>query len=208
MNILIADDERIITDLVTDLLTINGFDVTATNSTNKAIELINQNSYDIVLLDMFFPNQEGTSILKNIVKSNPQTKVLFLSSNFNSTLIRKTFELGAMGYISKKAEKEEILLAINNIAQNKKYICKSTTKLLLDDSMNEEISELSIKDKLTPREIEVLKLIAEGLTSSEIAETLFISPKTVETHKTNMMEKFDTNKTIKLIKIAFENNLI
>jgi DNA-binding NarL/FixJ family response regulator len=67
---------------------------------------------------------------------------------------------------------------------------------------------MSLKDKLTPREVEVLKLVAEGLTANEIAEVLFISVKTVETHKSNMMEKFETNKIIKLVKIAFENNII
>lgn len=208
MKILIADDEKIITDLVSDLLTGSGNHITVTNDSNSVLDLVESHNFDLVLLDMFFPNQEGTELLIDISKLKSKPFVMFLSSNFNPIIIRRAFDNGAKGYITKSASKEELLEAIKIVAEGGKYICNATTKLLLKDAMNEEISEMSLKDKLTPREIDVLKLVAEGLTANEIAEVLFISVKTVETHKSNMMEKFETNKLIKLVKIAFENNII
>ncbi len=208
MRILIADDEKIITDLVSDLLTVSGNHIKVTNDSNSVLGLVESNNFDLVLLDMFFPNQEGIDLLIDISKSKSNPPVMFLSSNFNPILIRRAFDNGATGYITKSSSKEELQEAIQIVAEGGKYICKATTKLLLKDAMNEEISEMSLKDKLTPREIEILKLVAEGLTANEIAEVLFISVKTVETHKSNMMEKFETNKIIKLVKIAFENNII
>lgn len=208
MNILIADDEKIITDLVSDSLIDTGKLVTVTNDSNSVLGLVVSTDFDIVLLDMFFPNQEGIELLIDIKKSKSNPPVMFLSSNFNPTLIRRAFDNGAHGYITKSAGKEELHEAIDKVSAGGKYLCKTTTKLLLKDAMNDEITEMSLKDKLTPREVEVLKLVAEGLTANEIAEVLFISVKTVETHKSNMMEKFETNKIIKLVKITFENNII
>lgn len=208
MNILIADDEKIITDLVSDSLIDKGKLVTVTNDSNSVLALVNNNDFDLVLLDMFFPNQEGIETLIEIKKSKSNPPVMFMSSNFNPKLIRRAFDNGAFGYITKSAGKDELHKAIDTVAAGGKYVCKATANLLLKDAMNDDISEMSLKDKLTPREIEVLKLVAEGLTANEIAEVLFISVKTVETHKSNMMEKFETNKIIKLVKIAFENNII
>jgi DNA-binding NarL/FixJ family response regulator len=208
MKLLIADDEKIITDLVSDSLIDTGKLVTVTNDSNNVLDLVNSNDFDLVLLDMFFPNQEGIDILIDIKKTNSNLPVMFMSSNFNPNLIRRAFDKGAIGYITKSAGKEELHKAIDIVTAGGKYVCEATTKLLLKDAMNDDISEMSLKDKLTPREIDVLKLVAEGLTANEIAEVLFISVKTVETHKSNMMEKFETNKIIKLVKIAFENNII
>jgi DNA-binding NarL/FixJ family response regulator len=208
MNILIADDEKIITDLVSDSLIDKGKLVTVTNDSNSVLGLVDSNNYDLVMLDMFFPNQQGIELLIDIKKSKSNPPVMFLSSNFNPAIIRRAFDNGAQGYITKSAGKEELHEAIEKVVAGGKYLCKTTTKLLLKDAMNDEITEMSLKDKLTPREVEVLKLVAEGLTANEIAEVLFISVKTVETHKSNMMEKFETNKIIKLVKIAFENNII
>lgn len=208
MNILIADDEKIITDLVSDTLGELSRSITSTNDSNEVMGLVTAGNFDIILLDMFFPNQQGIELMSEINKIKPTSPVLFLSSNFKPVLIKKAFDSGALGYISKSAGKEELISAVKSVARGEKYICKKTSELILKDTMNDEIAELSLSDKLTSREIEILKLIAEGLTANEIAETLFISPKTVENHKANMMDKFETNKIVKLVKIAFENNII
>ena len=113
-----------------------------------------------------------------------------------------------MGYISKKAEKIELQTAIEKVMQNKKFICKATKEIIEKDYTNEKSEGIDIKSKLTNRELEVLNLIADGMTTNEIANQLYISPKTVESHKSNLMEKFETNKTAKLIRIAVENNII
>jgi DNA-binding NarL/FixJ family response regulator len=183
MNILLADDERIITDLISDLLSESSHRVDVTNNYSDVLELIAR-------------------------KVAPKLPVMFLSSNFNPVLIRRAFDNGAIAYVTKNVSKVELLQAVETVLAGKKYICKNTSQLLIKDSIKDEISELSLKQKLTTREVEILKLVAEGLTANEIAEELFISQKTVETHKANIMEKFETNRIIKLVKIAFENNII
>ena len=208
MNILIADDEKMITDLVSDFLSNSSYSVIVTNNPDEVIEMISLNNIDLVLLDMFFPDQVGLELLVDIKKSKLNPPVIFLSSNFNPVLIRRAFDNGAMGYLTKSAGKNELQEAVDIVASGGKYICKTTSNLIIKDAMKDNIEELSLKEKLTPREIEILLLVAEGLTASEIAEALFISVKTVESHKSNMMEKFETNKIVKLVKIAFENNII
>lgn len=208
MNILIADDEKIITDLVADSLVGLSDNIITTNDYSKVMKLTKGEQFDIILLDMFFPNQQGIELMNEIKKTKSTSPVLFLSSNFNPILIKKAFDSGASGYISKSAGKEELISAVKSVVKGEKYICKKTSELILKDAMNDEIEELSLAEKLTEREVEILKLIADGLTANEIAETLFISPKTVENHKANMMEKFETNKIVKLVKVAFENNII
>jgi DNA-binding NarL/FixJ family response regulator len=208
MNILLADDERIITDLISDLLSESSHRVDVTNNYSDVLELIAKTGYDLLLLDMFFPNQVGLELLAEIRKVAPKLPVMFLSSNFNPVLIRRAFDNGAIAYVTKNVSKVELLQAVETVLAGKKYICKNTSQLLIKDSIKDEISELSLKQKLTTREVEILKLVAEGLTANEIAEELFISQKTVETHKANIMEKFETNRIIKLVKIAFENNII
>lgn len=208
MDILVADDEQMITDLITDLLSNFSYNVIVTNEMDKVLGLISTHNFGLVMLDMFFPDQQGIELLIDIKKLNKSIPVLFLSSNFNPTLIRRAFDSGANGYITKSASKEELLIAVSTVVEGKKFICKNTSQLLIKDTINDDIEELSIRDKLTPREIDILKLVAEGLTANEIADALFISVKTVETHKSNIMDKFETNKIIKLIKIAFENNII
>lgn len=129
MNILIADDEKIITDLVSDSLAGTGKQVTVTNDSNSVLGLIDINNYDLVMLDMFFPNQQGIELLIDIKKSKSNPPVMFLSSNFNPLLIRRAFDNGAQGYITKSADKEELHEAIDTVALGGKYVCKATANL-------------------------------------------------------------------------------
>ena len=208
MNILIVDDEKLFTELIKDYLLENNFNVFHTNKYNETIENIVTNNIDVVLLDLFFPDQKGIEVLKSIQSNSRLLPVIILSSNFEPRLIRKSFENGALGYLTKNVTKDELLKAINSVMGGNKYLCKDTEQTLLKYATYDEVDGLPLTQKLTDKEKEILNLISEGFTTNQISKKLYISHRTVETHRNNLMQKFETNRVGKLVRTAIENNII
>lgn len=208
MNILIVDDEKLVTELISDYLTDYNYNVFVNNKYNKTLELIQIHSIELIILDLFFPDLQGIELLKSITHNSPNIPVIILSSNFEPRLIRKSFEYGALGYISKNVSKQELLEGMEEIIKGNKYFCTDTMTSLLNFATYDEADGLKLEQKLTAKEKQILELISQGLTSNQISEELFISVRTVETHRNNLMQKFDTNRIGKLVRTAIENNII
>lgn len=168
----------------------------------EAMELIKTNSPHIVITDISMPEISGIELTEKIRKEYPEVKVIAMSTFNERSYISRMVQNGASGYILKSAGREEIEEAILTVQEGKLYMS-------IDLQMNQqEQQEISKTPLLTSREKEVLLLIAEGYTNPQIAAKLFVSPYTVDSHRKNLLTKFDVNNTAGLIKLAAKHGLV
>jgi DNA-binding NarL/FixJ family response regulator len=164
---------------------------------------------DIVLIDIAMPRLNGLEATRRIMQSNPQAKILILSMHENEEYVRQVFASGAMGYILKDAAVRELLGAIRAIYRGEVVLSPAITRLVVEDYLRWGDLQMNHLDTgLSPREREVLQLIAEGYTNSEIAGILSISIKTVQSHRGNLMRKLDLHDRGDLIKYAIQKKII
>lgn len=204
INILIVDDHPVVSEgvktLLKDIYFVNVVgSCTDVKSTQAFLE--NNKDVDIILMDINLPDGSGIDLCSE-VKQKYKASVIALSNYSERSMINKMIENGASGYLLKNAGSKELLDAINNVIDGKTYFSDEVTKKLL------EPSKATILPKLTRREKEILQMIAEGEPSSAIAEKLFISLLTVETHRRNIIQKFQAGNMFSVLKIAIENKII
>jgi two-component system nitrate/nitrite response regulator NarL len=183
VKILIIDDHRLFSDGIKTMLS-DIPHVEITNQINDAREALKEVELmmpDIVLMDYNMPNMNGLEATEYLLEHFSELKIIFLSMHEDSHIIEKIYASGAYGYVSKTATKETFLEAINMVLKGKKYFAKSIV-----DIVNTSISN---KVRLTKREFEIIEKVKSGLTTKQIAETLFISHYTVETHRKNIIIK-------------------
>ena len=162
---------------------------------------------DVLLLDINLPDISGIELCKTLHKKYPELYIIALT-NFNETsFVRNMIKSGANGYLLKNTNKEELQLAIETVYNGKQYLQKSIQKLLLNESIGVSISKTFIP-KLTRREDEVLNLIAKEHTTNEIADKLFVSVKTIESHRMHLIQKLEVRNTAGLMCTAIEKGLI
>ena len=176
----------------------------AVSNAFDAIPFLKKNKTDVILLDINLPDISGIDLCKKIHKEFPEIKILGISTFSERSYISRMIENGASGYLIKSASADEIAEAIDTVLKDKMY---------LSVSMEHIAKPLSIIPSdnlpaLTKREKEILQLISEGLTNNQIAEKLFISPLTVDSHRKNLLTKLNVNNTASLIKLAVQNGLI
>ncbi|MGB5556062.1 MAG: response regulator transcription factor, partial [Flavobacteriaceae bacterium] len=159
---------------------------------------------DVVLLDVNLPDINGVEMVKLILDIRATIGVLGLSTYSEPSIINQMIKNGVKGYLLKNATADELVNAISQVHQGRFYFGSEVQKILAD-SVSQESKDLP---KLTRRETHILRLIAEGKTTNTIAEELFISPLTVETHRRNLMQKLEVSNAASLIKIAVEHKLI
>lgn len=215
MRILLADDHQFILESIEILIsTIPNYEVVGTYSNGK--ELLNSlkthENIDIVMSDFNMPEMNGIELTYQIRQNYPNIKVLLLTVSEEAKNIQEAFKAGVSGYVMKKAGKAEFELALKTIASGKKYYSESVVFELLnrDKNMADLIYE-TIEEKLhnlSEREIEIITLIAQELSTNQIAEKLFISPATVETHRHNILKKLGIKNSIGLVKFAMKNGLV
>jgi DNA-binding NarL/FixJ family response regulator len=214
IKIVLIDDHKIIMDGISSLLVSEaGIEVVgqALNS-DELFHILENSKADIVMLDIFLPKPIGIEILKSLVKKYAKIKVIILSGNNEEDLISNAFQAGASGYLTKNVEKDELIEAIQAVYHGEQYISRSLEKNLTRNF----IKKATYGDKfahhkltgLTSREIEIIRLLSDGLGYKEIAALLDISTRTVETHKNNILEKLELKNTIELVKFAIKNKLI
>ncbi|AXT60380.1 DNA-binding response regulator [Aquimarina sp. AD10] len=161
---------------------------------------------DVVLLDINLPDSNGIELCKAITKQYPDLAVIGLS-NYNETgFIKNMMRNGAKGYLLKNTSKEELELAIKTVYSGKTYLPNNLKNQLLNESIG--ITTSSFIPKLTRREKEVLQLIAKEHTTEEIANTLFVTVKTIEAHRSNLIQKLGVRNTAGLVRVAFEKGLL
>lgn len=159
---------------------------------------------DVLLLDINLPDISGIELSKQIRDTYPELKIIVLSVHNEKAVISSVLQNGVNGYVLKNSIGDEIIQAIHQVIDGELYMCRQTR----DIYENQDNNGPDFIPKITRREKEILQLVTEGLTSSQIAEKLFISPYTVETHRKNLMEKFDVSNMTAIIKYATEFKLL
>jgi len=173
----------------------------ATNATS-CISFLQKNTTDVILMDINLPDKSGIDLCKEVKRTHPGVQVLALSTFNQQSFIEKMLESGASGYLLKNATQEELMEGIETVIKGKQYLSFDAATALRQAPDN------SHAPVITRREKEVLGLIANGLTNGEIAQQLFISIATVDTHRKNLLSKFDVKNTALLIKMAVQMQLI
>lgn len=165
---------------------------------------------DIVLADISLPVMSGIDITQSLSRDYPQIKVLILSMYTHEEFVIKAIKSGAKGYLPKNTNRKELVTAIETVYQNREYFSSSISKTLIERYAQNSLHQNPEKDSenaLTPRETEILKLTASGLTNAEIADRLFISKRTVESHKNHIMNKLGLKTPAELIVYAIRHHI-
>ena len=157
---------------------------------------------DVVLLDLNMPVLDGLATTHRLQAEFPQVRVLILSMVEHPHSIGQVLAAGAQGYVLKNASKSEIVVAIQTVSAGKRFLCSEIGLALLDTVLRTDTPAAPAATRLTRREHEIVRLVAEGLTTQQIADQLFTSKRTVETHRQNLLEKTSTKNTAALIKYA------
>jgi DNA-binding NarL/FixJ family response regulator len=176
----------------------------------EAIRLIRKSKPDLVLLDLSMPRMNGFSVLREIKGAMPDVKILVLSIHESDQYVLQAFDAKADGYAIKDSSREELRMAIRSVLEGKKYISPGISDNVLEGCLEgrKTLKSKSALDTVTEREKEVLKLLGEGCQNKEIADLLYISVKTVEKHRANLMSKLDLHNAAALTAFAFEHGLI
>jgi len=209
IKILLVDDHQIIIDGIKSLLN-NVENVKVAGEANNGMEALNTLkvlTVDIVLMDIDMPVMNGIDTAKHIKKKFKETKVIILSMHLEGAMIKSLVEIGADGYLLKNSNKEELLDAIYKVARDEKYFSSEVTLSLLNPEKTQSDSSKH-KIDFTRRELDVLKLLVDGYTNKQIGEKLFISHRTVDTHRTNIMKKVGVNNVAGLISFAIKTRLV
>lgn len=174
----------------------------------QAVELVKELKPDLLLMDVSMPDMNGFDATQRVHELDPNIKVLILTMHDEEELVARCLEAGAAGYIIKDAPASQLLYAIEMVNKGERYLSPVVLKQVVAGYVKNSNVPLTSYDRLSPREREVLKLLAEGLSVKEIATRLNLSVKTVDVHKTNLMKKIDVHDRTELIKYAIRQKLI
>lgn len=212
MRILVADDHDIIRRGLKQLLTAHtGWEICGEAKTGReAITLAEQLKPDIVVLDVSMPDLNGLEAARHIHKMFPKIGILILSLHFSDMLVRDIVEAGARAYIMKSDADRDLIAAVEALANRRTFFTARAADMLQNDYSRQgsSIEPQAIKrDRLTPREREIVQLLAEGKSSKEVAATLGISVKTAETHRANIMRKLELHSVSEVVRYAVKNQI-
>lgn len=210
INLLIVDDHQLITEGLSQILksekTIG--EIHTANDGKEAVDIALANEIDCVIMDINMPVLNGLEATKLIKKERPGIKIIVVSMLCDASIVSKMLKAGADGFINKDTGKAELLKAINKVMHDEKYISPGISNNLLTHLSDRNVNTPGNEKHLTTREIEIIRLIADGLTNHEIAGKLFLSIVTVDTHRKNMLAKLHLKNTASLVKYAAEHNLL
>ncbi|MFQ5996657.1 MAG: response regulator [Dehalococcoidales bacterium] len=208
IGVLIADDHTIMRDGIRALLGVCD-DIEVVGEASEGQEVIEKArdlAPDVILMDIAMPGMDGLEAARRILEKKPTAKVLVLTQHDNREYILSSIKAGAAGFVPKRALGSELVSAIRAVHRGEPFLHPSATAVLIETYQQQAKKETY--DCLTVRQREILKLIAEGHTSREIADILSISSKTVLTHRGKMMKKLDLHSRTELIKYAMRNRLV
>ena len=211
-NILIADDNKMFREGLSELLhkELDFNVVDDVGDEDKIRAVLKTQKIDVILMDIDMGDTNGIEMTAEVIKNYPATKVLALSMHGDKNYIVKMLEAGAKGYILKNAGKEEMINAIHTVANGYTFFSSQVSAKILEylTNPNKSKKKKSEDTPLTDREIEVLRLIADEYSNPEIAEKLFISVRTVDTQRRNLLDKLMVKNTAGLVKYAIQKNLL
>ncbi|MDH5380367.1 MAG: response regulator transcription factor [Cyclobacteriaceae bacterium] len=205
LNILLVDDHSVMREGL-KLLIKSWFkkaEIGETCNAHEAINLFQKHAFDIVITDYEMPEMNGLELTRTLIKQNPKTRVIVLSMHQDEVYVKECINAGAKAYLSKALDdSDDIIQAIERVLEGGVYYGKKTSEILLSEMFVSKDKKLSLK------EIEIIKHIANGLVYKEIADKMNISPRTVETHRKNIMEKLGVDTNAHIIRYAIKNGIV
>lgn len=210
IRILIADDHNLIrAGIIALLRDVDGVEVVAEASDGReAIDLIDRNFLDVVLTDIAMPRMAGLELTARVVRDYPRVKVIILSMHSDEEYVCQAFLAGARGYLLKSSCTAELELAIRSVVQGETYLSPAISRQGIDEYVSRTRGEARSPQPLTPRQLQVLRGIAAGKTTKAIARSLGISAKTVETHRSLLMERLSIRDVAGLVRYALRLGLV
>ncbi|MFZ4414126.1 MAG: response regulator [Bacteroidales bacterium] len=214
IKIVLVDDHNIVRDGFKNLL-MNLTDIKVIGEASSGGDLFNLLKKiipDIILMDITLPNMNGITITKKLKIDYPDIKVIMLTANVDDESVFDSFKAGALGYLPKNIQYEELVEAIREVAEGNEYVAKSISDVVLRNYFNRgkvsENKQFKSKHEITKRELQVIESFAGGFSYKEIADQLNISIHTVESHKKNILEKLELNSIVDLVKYAIKHGII
>jgi len=209
IKVAIADDHQLVLDGLQLIVSQDDrFELVGTASDGQsAVDLVATKDIDVLLLDINMPVMNGIDAMKHIGKSNPETAVLGLSMLDDTVVIKQLIKYGAKGFLLKNSGKEKIIEAIDELHHGRKFFDKEIISKLLENDSRSSVGT-SLFPKLSRREKEILQLVIQEHTTQEMADKLFISFGTVETHRRNIINKLGVRNTAGMVRVAFEYQLL
>jgi two-component system response regulator NreC len=211
INLVLADDHHLIIDGISKLLE----DETEINivgcccNGSEVLEILPKINVDVLMLDLDMPVMNGLQCAEKVKKQYPEVKIAILTMHEEKALIQRFIEFGVNGYFLKTIQKNELVYAIKTIAGGGDYFPPDVTKALMQkQNIISDVSQSPLLKELTKREIEIVRLVAQGFSNNQIGKKLFISPRTADTHRTNIMRKLDLHNVAEIVRFAFQNKLI
>lgn len=210
IEVIITDDHQLIIDGLkaiiekSDLISF----VAQCNDGKDLVDTLDKITCDVVLLDIDMPVMNGMEACRIIKSNQPKIKIIIISMHQEKAIIKKVMEFGADGYLLKNCDTEELTKAITKVYNGGKYFSGEVALSLLNEDKTSNQNSLELLAELTEREKEILVLIAEGYSNKEIGEKLFISHRTVDTHRTNLTKKLNVKNIAGLIRFAYTNGLV
>jgi two-component system, NarL family, nitrate/nitrite response regulator NarL len=203
-KILVVDDHAIVLDGIKSLLAeIENIEIAATvTNANEALTLLKQIKADLVITDINMPGMDGLEFIKTIRRDFPPIKIIVLSLHDEAHFVRNIMKQRVQGYILKNDASSELVEAVHRVLAGKTFFSSKISQVMM-----EQINSPASENLLSERELEIIRLIVQEKSSKQIADKLFISERTVETHRKNIFRKTATNNIVGLIKFAFANNL-
>jgi len=209
IRIVLCDDHRIVIDGLQRLLA-EVPDIECVGTAQNGVEalfLMDHVQADVLLTDLDMPEMDGAELVDRIQARQNRPKVIVLSMHEEPAMVERLMKSGADGYLVKSAGKDEVLLAIRNVHAGRKHFSSDLLASLMEERGKVQENSTLLAG-LSEREVEVLAALAEGLGNKEIGERLFISPRTVDTHRTNLMKKLDIHNLAGLVRVAIKSGLV
>ena len=212
-KVVLVDDHQLIRMGITALLkSEDSIEVIGeVNTAKETLGYIDKKKPDVVLMDISLDDGDGILLTKEIVDSHKDVKVIMLSMHVKEDFIQRSIKAGASGYLLKDSPKDELIKAIKEVAKGDKYFASEVSQLMVSSYVNKAGDFAEKKRKLsglTKREVEIIRLLSDGLSNQKIASQLGITHRTVDTHRTNIMQKVKVKNVAELVKYSIVNKLI
>ena len=215
VRLLVADDHEIVRKGLRSLLEAQpGWQVTAEASDGReAVEKARAMKPDVTVLDISMPALNGLEAARQMIKNDARAKILILTMHESDPLIREVLDAGARGYVLKSDASRDLVSAVNAVRSNKTFFTAKVAQIVLDGYLDKKPKKVDERTeephtRLTPRQREIVQLLAEGKSSKEVAVALGLSVKTAETHRANIMRRLDCHSVSELVRYAVRNNII
>lgn len=213
INILLAEDHNIVRNGIKMLLESDANIRVFKEAVNgvEVMKLLEANEVDIILADINMPEMDGMQLLREVKAKYPKIKVIMLSMHDHEKYVMEAFKSGASGYLLKNMDAEELIFAVKFVNQGRRYVCAELTMSLMDSMLQSRQHLIAMPENeidFSLRELEILQLIAEGLTNLEMSEKLFLSKRTIEGHRQSLLDKTNSKNSAALIRYGVLHGLI